>query len=66
MSFLGKMRNTQDWKGPIAAQVAILTLFVEAAEVDLSDAKSDLVYMYQCPRDKVECENKNDLDWRGV
>ena len=50
----------------IAAQVAILALFVKGAEIDLSDDKSDLVYTYQCPRDKIECEDKNDLDWRGT
>ena len=41
----------------ITAQVAILALFVTGAEVDLADDKSDLVYKYQCPRDKIECED---------
>ena len=50
----------------ITAQVAILALFVKTAEIDLSDDKSDLVYTYQCPRDRVECEDKNTLDWRGT
>ena len=49
----------------LATQVGMLFIFVECAEVDLSQDNVDLVYSWKCSRDQDDCRNTSDLDWRG-
>jgi len=49
----------------MASQIWILFVFVQGAEVNLSDDKSDLAYTYKCPRDQDECRDTSDLTWQG-
>jgi len=49
----------------IFSQMWMLFLFVEGAEIDLSNDKTDLVYTWKCPRDQDECRDTADLDWQG-
>merc|ERR1711957_19510 len=51
--------------GTVYAQGWLLWTFVKAAEIDLSDDRSDLVYTYMCPRDNPECRNTGDLTEEG-
>ena len=46
-------------------QLVALSIFVSGAERDLSDDNSDLMYTWKCVRDKVDCDDKADLDWKG-
>jgi hypothetical protein len=48
--------------GTIAEQIWMLFQFVKAAEIDLSNDKSDLRYTWKCARDQVDCNNKLELD----
>mmetsp|Transcript_34074 Transcript_34074/g.62668 ORF Transcript_34074/g.62668 Transcript_34074/m.62668 type:complete len:397 (-) Transcript_34074:283-1473(-) len=64
--FLGK-----SWVGwtiflaTIWAQFWILLLFVDAAEINLSNDNTDLVYTWKCPRDQDECRDTADLSPKG-
>ncbi|KAL7505943.1 hypothetical protein ACHAXN_003319 [Cyclotella atomus] len=49
----------------IGLQIWMLYTFIFAAEFDLSDDKSDLVYTWRCPRDNIECSDKGDANPRG-
>ena len=49
----------------LVTQVGMLFVFVEGAEVDLSDDNVDLIYSWKCSRDQDECRDTSDLDWRG-
>jgi len=49
----------------LATQVGMLFVFVEGAEVDLSDDNIDLIYSWKCSRDQDDCRNTSDLDWKG-
>jgi len=48
-----------------AAQMWMLLLFVEAAEIDLDEDVADLVYTWACPRDNAECRDTGDLTYKG-
>lgn len=64
--FLGKSK--WGWFIVIAtmgAQIWILSEFVEGSKRDPSDGKADMVYTWQCTRDKETCFDTNDLNWRG-
>lgn len=64
--FLGK--NWCGWaiaSTIMALQIWILFTFVRGAEFDLSDDNSDFVYTWKCPRDKIECDDKADLNSAG-
>ena len=43
----------------------MLFVFVEGAEIDLSDDNVDLIYSWKCNRDQIDCRDTSDLDWRG-
>ena len=43
----------------------MLFVFVQGAEVDLSDDNVDLIYSWKCTRDQDECRDTSDLNWRG-
>ena len=49
----------------IGAQIWMLSIFVEGSKRDTSDGKVDMSYTWKCTRDKDECFDTNDLDWRG-
>ena len=49
----------------VAAQIAMLLIFVESSEIDVSNDKIDLAYIWQCTRDQDECTYTSDLTWRG-
>ena len=49
----------------LATQLGMLFIFVEAAEIDLSDDNVDLIYSWKCNRDQIDCRDTSDLDWRG-
>ena len=49
----------------IGVQIWMLFVFVQGAEIDWTDDKSDFVYTWQCPRDQDGCENKSDLTLQG-
>jgi len=49
----------------LATQVGMLFVFVEGAEVDLSDDNVDLIYSWKCSRDQEDCRDTSDLNWRG-
>ena len=49
----------------LVTQVGMLFVFVEGAEVDLSDDNVDLIYSWKCSRDQDECRDTSDLDWKG-
>ena len=49
----------------LATQVGMLFVFVEGAEVDLSDDNIDLIYSWKCSRDQDDCRDTSDLSWRG-
>mmetsp|Transcript_6577 Transcript_6577/g.14322 ORF Transcript_6577/g.14322 Transcript_6577/m.14322 type:complete len:334 (+) Transcript_6577:748-1749(+) len=49
----------------VGVQIWLLFIFVTAADIDLADETSALVYTWKCPRDRVECEFKGDLTLQG-
>ena len=49
----------------LATQLGMLFIFVEGAEIDLSDDNVDLIYSWKCNRDQIDCDDTSDLDWRG-
>jgi hypothetical protein len=49
----------------LAAQVGMLFVFVNGAEIDLSDDNVDLIYSWKCSRDQDECRDTSDLNWKG-
>jgi len=49
----------------IIAQMWMLFLFVQGAEIDLSNDNTDLVYTWKCSRDQDECRDTGDLTWQG-
>ena len=49
----------------LAAQVGMLFVFVNGAEIDLSDDNVDLIYSWKCSRDQDECHDTSDLTWKG-
>jgi len=49
----------------MAAQLYMLFVFVEGAEIDLSDSAKDLVYTWKCPRDDIDCTSTSDLNGYG-
>ena len=51
--------------GTVAVQAWMLFIFIQGAEIDLSDDVSDLVYIWMCPRDHDECRDLGDLTWSG-
>ena len=64
--FLGK--NVLGWLiaiSTIGAQVWMLSIFVEGSKRDPSDGTVDMSYTWKCTRDKDECFDTNDLNWRG-
>ena len=64
--FLGK--NIWGWLIAIAtigSQLWMLSIFVEGSKRDASDGKVDMSYTWKCTRDKDECFDTDDLDWRG-
>ena len=64
--FLGK--HVLGWLIAIAtigAQIWMLSIFVEGSKRDTSDGNVDMSYTWKCTRDKDECFDTNDLDWRG-
>jgi len=64
--FLGK--HVLGWLiaiSTIGAQIWMLSIFVEGSKRDTSDGKVDMSYTWKCTRDKDECFDTNDLDWRG-
>ena len=46
----------------LATQLGMLFIFVEAAEIDLSDDNVDLIYSWKCNRDQIDCRDTSDLD----
>ena len=49
----------------IGLQTFMLWPFILAADFDLSNDESDLVYTWKCNRDSIICEDKNDLSPYG-
>jgi hypothetical protein len=49
----------------MAVQIFLLFVFVEGAEINLDDDRSDLVYSFKCPRDRDECYDTSDLTIKG-
>lgn len=43
----------------------MLFVFVRGAEADVSDDNSDKVFTWMCPRDKIDCEDRSDLNAEG-
>jgi hypothetical protein len=46
-------------------QIAILSIFVGGSKRDFSDSKVDMEYTWKCTRDRDECFDTSDLDWKG-
>jgi hypothetical protein len=49
----------------MAAQICILSVFVEGSKRDPSDNEVDMVYTWQCTRDKDVCFDTRSIDWKG-
>jgi len=49
----------------VGVQIWMLFIFVSGAGIDVSDARSALVYTWKCPRDRVECEFTGDVTLQG-
>ncbi len=49
----------------IVIQISILSIFACGSKRDLSDAKVDVVYTWQCTHDQEMCFDTSELDWKG-
>ncbi|KAL7550718.1 hypothetical protein ACHAWF_013934 [Thalassiosira exigua] len=49
----------------MGAQIWMLLVFVDGAEIDLSRDSNDMVYYFRCPRDEAECRDTADLTEQG-
>lgn len=49
----------------LAAQIWILSVFVDGSKRDPSDNKVDMVYTWKCTRDKDVCFDLRSTDWKG-